>query len=420
MAGVLGFHPLTQPSIRARARFFAREGCGFLPATVALSRGRDRLTVLTRTCDRCVVRPRCWARAAGGSAGVWLVVAAVGCAGCYDPALKDCTVRCRSGTGCPSPLTCQPSGFCARDLTCPLAPGNDDGGPDSSANDGPGPSLCDPLLPFGPSVLVRGINAGVASDRTPRLSADELTLYFASDRGGSTQLYVAQRASRAEDFGAPALISELVSQGGGNQCPSLTPDALTMYFEGTPNGFQIFKSTRGTSTSHWSMPMLVRAVTDVLPVVGGPWITPSGNLYFHSYQTSTLGTASLEIFVAQPGTDDFETPQPVMDIDTDYDEQRPVLSGDELTMFYASTRPDGGALGSSDIWVATRGSRDDSFASPTNVHELNTAAYETPGWLSPDGCRIYFDRAASVSRIYVAERPGPAGTGDIQDAAAAP
>jgi hypothetical protein len=254
----------------------------------------------------------------------------------------------------------------------------------------------------------------MGSDKTPRLSPDELTLYFASDRGGpTTQLFVAKRTSRTEDFAAPTLIDEIVSAGGPSQCPSLTADGLTMFFEGTANGFQIFKTTRDTLTSQWSMPMVVTAVSNPFPV-GGPWITPSGNLFFHAFQT----TSSLDLFVAPPGKDDFEAPQPVLELNTSVDDQRPVLSDNELTMFFASTRTGDGAMGSSDIWVATRGSRAGSFGSATNVHELNTAAFETPGWISPDGCRMYFDRADSVSQIFVAERP--AVTGGIPDAAVAP
>ena len=244
-----------------------------------------------------------------------------------------------------------------------------------------------------------GIAAGTADDTTPRLSDDELTLYFASNRDGQTKLYVAQRTSRSEDFGQPSLISELALDAPA-QCPSLTRDQLTMYFEDSQGGYQIFRTNRSSLSSSWSMPTVVASISGAFAAVGGPWITPSGDLYFHAFQTSDL-----DVFVARRGIDDFETPQPVLDIDTHYVEQRPVLSVDELTMFFASNRPDGGAIGSFDIWVTTRRSRDDSFGAPTNVHELNTAAFETPGWLSTDGCRIYFDRSDSVSRIHFAERP---------------
>jgi hypothetical protein len=43
------------------------------------------------------------------------------------------------------------------------------------------------------------------------------------------------------------------------------------------------------------------------------------------------------------------------------------------------------------------------------VQALNTGAQDLMGWVSPDGCRVYFasNNAAGVgeSDIYVAERP---------------
>ena len=42
-----------------------------------------------------------------------------------------------------------------------------------------------------------------------------------------------------------------------------------------------------------------------------------------------------------------------------------------------------------------------------NVQEPNTAGNEIPDWISPDRCRLYFDRLGSNGtndKIYVAER----------------
>jgi hypothetical protein len=67
-----------------------------------------------------------------------------------------------------------------------------------------------------------------------------------------------------------------------------------------------------------------------------------------------------------------------------------------------------------DIWIARRASVNDPFGAPANVSELNTANNDQPGWLSPDGCRLYLysDRTGGVggTDLYIAERRKDFGT----------
>ena len=86
----------------------------------------------------------------------------------------------------------------------------------------------------------------------------------------------------------------------------------------------------------------------------------------------------------------------------------PVLSADGLTIFWSSDRPDGNAKGDFDIWTASRASTDANFATPRNVAELNTDGLEEPAFLSPDGCRLYFERSPAridIRTVMMAERP---------------
>jgi hypothetical protein len=55
--------------------------------------------------------------------------------------------------------------------------------------------------------------------------------------------------------------------------------------------------------------------------------------------------------------------------------------------------------------MTKRASTSDTFDPPVDVRELNTGDREWPSWVSPDRCRIYFNRqAGSFLKIYVAER----------------
>lgn len=95
----------------------------------------------------------------------------------------------------------------------------------------------------------------------------------------------------------------------------------------------------------------------------------------------------------------------VSTVDTSSGELAPAPSPDELTLYFGSDRPDAPAKGNVDIWMTKRAAASDPFEPPLNVQELNTSALEWPDWLSPDNCRLYFDRdGATGRRIYVAER----------------
>jgi hypothetical protein len=249
-------------------------------------------------------------------------------------------------------------------------------------------------------------NAGRGEDRSARLSPNELTIYFASDRAspGQDQLFMATRPTVTDAFGAPTQIDELAS-AGLTLSPTVTPDGLTMFFESTRIGgdFQIFQTSRDTLGSPWQRPKTVDTIdigSQAVPnQVGAPYVVPGGALYFHElvnmlhdiFRADSLGIRDLS--GALRGTE----------------VAQPVVSDDELTMFFASTRPDpgGNTQGGYDIWIETRASVDDDFGSPSVVQEVSSARDDGPTWISPDGCRLYFQRAGGgiLTRIYVAQKP---------------
>jgi hypothetical protein len=84
------------------------------------------------------------------------------------------------------------------------------------------------------------------------------------------------------------------------------------------------------------------------------------------------------------------------------------VSPDQLTIYWASDRTDGGAKGDFDIWMATRPNSTASFGGAKNVSELNTDGAELPNWVSPDGCRLYFGETPArrdIRTVQFAERP---------------
>jgi len=150
---------------------------------------------------------------------------------------------------------------------------------------------------------------------------------------------------------------------------------------------------------------------DLAPGSGGPYAMPDGKtLYFHAIGNDE----SLDIYRLDLNTaDDIQDAVPLTSINSPNTDGSPVVTPDGLTIFFTSDRPDKSAHGSNDIWVASRRTVSDDFGMPTNVAELNTADDDAPSWVSPDGCRLYFDRQSVVTghQTYIAERPMMPGTG---------
>ena len=279
-----------------------------------------------------------------------------------------------------------------------------DGAPDA-ATPPPAP-LCDPTKDFEAPSEVAGL-ASQGYDLQARLSADELTIYFASDRTGDFDIYVASRSHLTDAFGAPAPVRGRVNTPGvSDQAPTVTADGLTLYFQSgnAGNPLDIFVSTRPTTTADFGAP------ADVANVNSGqndtdPFISADGNtLYFdsdrpdggsfHLYRaTRTAGVFGLPVALAinSSGTDAF-----------------PVLSESGLSLYFASSRTAIGAQGGYDIWVARRRSLADDFGSVELVPVLNTPVGDVPSWVSADDCRIYFTRGNATgtsAHIWQASRP---------------
>ncbi len=68
-----------------------------------------------------------------------------------------------------------------------------------------------------------------ASDWSPMLSADKLTLYFVSYRSGGGDLYVSHRASLDDAFDSPSLIEELTTPAAEAD-PWVSPDGHHLVF----------------------------------------------------------------------------------------------------------------------------------------------------------------------------------------------
>ena len=117
---------------------------------------------------------------------------------------------------------------------------------------------------FGAAVLVGGGVASDSDDREPWLTPSRDRLYFASDRdatslGVGLELYVSQRAGDGT-FGAALRLAELGS-GATEESPFLTADELTVYFaserSGGPGASDIWTAKRSDKDAAFGAPVVV-------------------------------------------------------------------------------------------------------------------------------------------------------------------
>jgi len=133
---------------------------------------------------------------------------------------------------------------------------------------------------FGTPSLISAISTvGDAFDGGPAWTAAGDELMFASDRAGGRRLFVSSYS--AGTFGAPTQIAELANQPAN--APTLRGDGLELYFDDYSSGSttQIFRATRASKTSPW---VVLGAQTQLDPggnVYGFPTLAPDGlTLYF--------------------------------------------------------------------------------------------------------------------------------------------
>ncbi len=242
----------------------------------------------------------------------------------------------------------------------------------------------------------------------PRLSSDELTIYFHAYED-QIELWSAHRSSLSEPFGDRTLLAGQ-SSPAADYDPAVSADGLTLWFASTRvanEGQHLYVSTRASTLAEFGPPGLAAAVNaaDLQTYDAQPFPTVIGNeLWLISKRAG--GQGDNDIWRAAWTGSGFATPVAVAELNSPADEHVPTPSADRLNIYFSSTRAAPGTKGSREIWRSHRNVIEDGFSPPTLVDELNSDGADIASWLSADNCRLYGTSSfgGRPDRIFMATR----------------
>jgi hypothetical protein len=256
---------------------------------------------------------------------------------------------------------------------------------------------------FGEPVNLGPTINGDSFEQTVCISADGLSLYFASDRPGGydeamDDIWLSTRPTKDDPWGPPENLGPLVNSEVGEFHPFISADELELYFERFENGtgadiylFSIWMTKRANKNAAWEQPVKLNLTIPEGFMPGDPSLTGDGlELYFAAYRFGDEPQS--EVYVAKRETKDAPWGEPVNlgpVVNSWTRQAMPAISSDGLLLlfndwWFGSPRP--GGLGNDDIWFTRRATKDSSWSEPVNLGaSINTAGYDYSGMVSTDG-----------------------------------
>jgi beta-lactamase regulating signal transducer with metallopeptidase domain len=234
-----------------------------------------------------------------------------------------------------------------------------------------------------------------ASDGSPSITADGLTLYFNSNRpGGSGDLdiWVTTRTTTSEPWGEPVNLGPTVNTAYWEWAPSISSDGLEIYFNSNrPGGSDdddLWVASRATLDDDWSAPVNLGPTVNSSSIDWSQSISADGlELFFMSNRS---GNDDIWITTRATTNDPWGTPVNLgPTVNSPSADAMPNISADGRMLFFHSNRP--GGLGSWDIWVTMRETKNAEWSAPMNLGPpVNSSDRDGNPCISADGSTLFF------------------------------
>jgi len=248
-------------------------------------------------------------------------------------------------------------------------------------------------------------------DGCPIQSPDGLSLYMASNRPGGQGLldiWVSNRESTDDPWGAPENLGEPVNSAADDFCPTPVRGGGLFFVsrEALPGscGMGDIYFSRYNPTHGWSEPRNLGCApggpNTALDEQGPSYVENDNDAFL--FFSSSSAVVPGDIYVSQKLSGwNFGGSTAVSGLNSAANDIQPNVRKDGLEVVFSSNRA--GGLGAQDIWVATRDAFGAPWSAPVNLGGgVNTAAAESRPSLSKNARQLLFGRS-----------PGPEGIGDI-------
>jgi len=234
-----------------------------------------------------------------------------------------------------------------------------------------------PLPPWSVPTPIAGVSSAVTIDEDPEMSHDGLELYLARRSTTAGLPHDIIRYVRSEPglpwISAPPI--ETINSTETDWTPRLSTDDLTMYFASTRDGLaDVWTAKRGSLLVEWGAPSALS-----IPPLNGP-AEERGAMPCNGgsrFVFTSLRSGTLDLFEIPLGG----AATPILGAsDAGYAEISPFISEDCLTLYFSSTE-----FGDPDLMVMTRTGVDAPWTSPQPIPALSTEDHEGDPWVSADG-----------------------------------
>lgn len=303
-----------------------------------------------------------------------------GLSGGGDPAPRDASS--------PNEPDAQPPAPRASDAASAEQPPPDAAPPDSG--------VAPELGPFSPPVAL----ATFTGSDDPTSTADGLELYF--DTGGTGRIKFATRTSRADPWGSASDFLAIGPDAQGTT-PWITPDGLRLFFASVAmleSERDIWWMQRASRTAPWMPPEQLQAVNSADGDFA-PGLSHSGLELVLTRIGGDLANEELFFSKRDSTNSDWNPPELAPLSSAEGRDSDAVFGPQDLTLWWVRETPGRGL----DLFVASRATTGEPFASPRPVTELNSDRDDGDPWISPDGREImFYSTRSGPSRLYRATR----------------